>query len=92
MNVLPLYDGEKFWYLPIPEGKESLSVQELTKLCREYKEKRKPKGEEFYDGITSTPGWNFWCKCGRHLEVDWRYCPYCGHQLWQDKEEDKIES
>lgn len=50
-------------------------------------EDEKPKGEELYDGITCFPGWEFICKCGRHLDAEWTYCPYCGHELWQDKEE-----
>ena len=50
-------------------------------------EDEKPKGEELYDGITCVPGWDYICKCGRYLDAEWEYCPYCGHKLWQDKEE-----
>ena len=25
---------------------------------------------------------NWYCDCGKCAEPDWKYCPYCGKELW----------
>ena len=38
-----------------------------------------------YEGMHIETECNWYCDCGKYVEPEWKYCPYCGKKLWSRK-------
>ncbi len=39
----------------------------------------------FYKNMHFEHELNYHCDCGKYVEPEWKYCPFCGNKLWQRK-------
>ena len=35
-----------------------------------------------YKGMHIETKCNWYCDCGKYADPEWKYCPYCGKELW----------